>query len=436
MKTIFEYYSDPSFIAGRIFYPIWLSLGVLFFVFKLGKRNHFPLRLSVWILGIFSISFLVPMETAYVPWNAVLILVGLFVGMHFAFRISWKSAIFFAMTSALLQNLSWHLSNGFTDLILRRDLTMMETVLPFVSWDAGLIFVLSVLVSYSASYFLFIRTVLKKEEPEIKIWKFSLLAVLILIIVYLISNLFTIEGSEESISFRFAMSITCFSLLTALYTTAAVDKYEIDKQVMNSLFSKEQRHYEELVSNMEMMNKRAHDLKYQIQALENHNADSEFISGLKESLKSYESIPKTGNDALDNTLNDKLILCSSKNIGFEFHVNGKELSFMKPVDIYILFGNALDNAIEAAEKQEKEENRIIRMSSYRQGHFLKFHIENPLVHAVTLTKNGIASSKKDSFFHGYGTKSMKEIVNRYHGSLAFSQKEGMFAVDILFSLPD
>lgn len=436
MNTIIDSYNDPSFIAGRLFYPLWLSLGLFLFVFRLEKREKFALILPLWILSAYIISFFIPMNTDYVPWNAIALLVSFVVGMHFAFKISWKSAVFFAMTSALLQNLSWHLSSGLVLVFIHRDITNLERLFPFSSWDYGLLFTISLLICYIPSYYLYIRPMMKKEEPEIKTWKFSLLAILILLIVYIVSNFFNLDDIQDSAVFRFAMTITCFSLLTALYTTAAVDKYEIDKQIMNSLFIKEQKHYEELASNMELMNKRAHDLKYQIKAMEDKNASEDIILELKESLKSYEYIPKTGNDALDNTLNDKIIASEKKQISFEYHVNAKDLNFMEPVDIYILFGNALDNAIEATEKQEDIQKRVIKMNSYRQGNILKFHIENNSFKKINISKNGIETSKSDRFFHGYGTKSMKEIVSRYNGTLAFSQKDNVFSVDIIFSVKE
>lgn len=433
MKTIFEYYNDIAFVVGRIFYPIWLSLGILFFVFHLERRNKFILRLCLMIIGVFTVSILVPMNTPYVPINAIAILISLIIGMYFTFKITWKSSIFFCITSAILQNLSWHISSGLNDILIKREITILETTFPFLSYDVALIFTFSILLSYGLSYFLFIRQALK-NDLKIKTWKLVLLAVLILIIVYLISNIFSLDGNNDNVPFRFAMSITCFSLLTSLYTTAAVDKHAIDSQIMDQLFHKEQKHYENLMANQEIMNKRIHDLKYQIRALENNNTSNECITYIKENIKSYESIPKTFNDALDNTINDKVLLCQTKNINFEFHVNGKALSFMNPVDIYILFGNALDNAIEATEKIEKIEERIITMISYQQESILKFHIENPISVPVNISKNSITTSKKDSFFHGYGTKSMKEIVSKYDGSIVFSTKDNKFLVDLIFSI--
>lgn len=434
MNNIFDKYNDISYIAGRLFYPFWLSLGLFLIVFKLERRNKFPLRIILWILSIYIVSFLVPMDTLYVPWNATALLIVLVIGMQLSFNISYKSAVFYSMTSALLQNLSWHFASGLSLLLIERDVAKIEMLFPFLSYDYGLVFTSSVIICYGLVYILYIRPMMKKEEPEIKTWKFSFLAIFILIIVYEVSNLFNVEASEYSYVFRFAMSITCFSLLTALYTTARVDEYEIDKQVMDSLFNNEQKHYEELATKMEMMNSKAHDLKYQIKAMEDKNASIEIINGLKESLKSYVNTPKTGNDALDNTLIDKIYTCNKKEINFEYHVDGKSLSFMKSVDIYILFGNAIDNAIEATEKCENKDERIIKMNSYSQGDILKYHIENPCIKKINLSKKYIESSKKDKFFHGYGTKSMKEIVTRYNGTINFSIKDNRFSVDILFSL--
>ena len=73
----------------------------------------------------------------------------------------------------------------------------------------------------------------------------------------------------------------------------------------------------------------------------------------------YDNIYQTGNDALDLVLTEKSLLCDEYNIKLSSMIDGAALDFMNTTDVYALFGNLLDNAIESVMKEPDEEKRII-----------------------------------------------------------------------------
>ena len=114
-------------------------------------------------------------------------------------------------------------------------------------------------------------------------------------------------------------------------------------------------------------------------------------------------------------------------------VDGETLNFMKTLDVASLFGNGLDNAIEH-ERKEAVEKRYIFLKVFRKGSFVSVRIENYCAHFPQLSPEGlpVASSKKDAAFHGYGTKSMQYIVEKYNGNFRISQAGKLFVVSMLF----
>lgn len=104
---------------------------------------------------------------------------------------------------------------------------------------------------------------------------------------------------------------------------------------------------------------------------------------------------------------------------------------MPSIDIFSLIGNAMDNAIEAELKENKNQ-RLISMRLYKEDNFVLFEMQNYCSHIKELDEN-LKTSKKDKKYHGYGIKGMKYITKKYHGTFNIEKTEELFCVFI--SLP-
>ena len=114
---------------------------------------------------------------------------------------------------------------------------------------------------------------------------------------------------------------------------------------------------------------------------------------------------------------------------------GEGLSFMRDIDIYTLFANLLDNAIEASLKIPPE-NRCITLAVRRQSAFLSIHISN-YFSGKLLEENGeLITLKEDHNAHGYGSKSVRQIVEKYDGSLSYRNEDNVFTVNILIPISE
>ena len=138
---------------------------------------------------------------------------------------------------------------------------------------------------------------------------------------------------------------------------------------------------------------------------------------------------ETGCVTLDALLNEKQISASKVNASLTFDgIMPGDL--LNPVDICIIFGNALDNAVEACAKLKYEEEKIIAIaSSYKNG-FLFIKIENPSAVDVRITNNAVSTTKSDKNSHGIGLRSIKTAVEKHFGEMTFSYKDGVFCLEI------
>jgi sensor histidine kinase regulating citrate/malate metabolism len=148
----------------------------------------------------------------------------------------------------------------------------------------------------------------------------------------------------------------------------------------------------------------------------------------------YESIAKTDNQALDLVLTEKSLLCEKYHIQFSYIADGKLLDFMSLVDIYSLFGNALDNAIEALLKEE-EDKRVIQMNIRARGKLLYIDIDNYSSRKIEFQDGLPVTDKADKDYHGFGLKSIRYITEKYDGAFSVAQKNDMFLLHLLFSRP-
>lgn len=145
-------------------------------------------------------------------------------------------------------------------------------------------------------------------------------------------------------------------------------------------------------------------------------------------LQSLIPVQYTGNPILDILLTDRTAMMSEKEIEFEIHVDNVSLNFLDAIDITTIFGNLLDNAIEACEKLRSNRKIIVEISGYHE--MLSVRVKNTF-HAVQW-KNGLPVSEKGKN-HGLGLFNVRHSVEKYDGNIDLREENDMFVVDIFLN---
>lgn len=96
-----------------------------------------------------------------------------------------------------------------------------------------------------------------------------------------------------------------------------------------------------------------------------------------------------------------------------------------------LLGNALDNAIEACRKNEKN-NRWIRVSIRKIRDMTFIKVINACQVEPNMEERHFVTSKSDKAHHGFGTLSMQLIVDKYEGTMSANYENGIFSLLISF----
>ena len=230
-------------------------------------------------------------------------------------------------------------------------------------------------------------------------------------------------------------------LLSVLMTTLLWQNYEraalrTERQIMTQMARDRESQYEYSRENIEMINRKAHDLKHQLRALE-QVSDEERRQQLRQTRKAidfYDAVVKTGNEALDTLLTEKSVYCSNRSIRLSCMVNTEHLKRIGLVDLYTLLGNAIDNAIESVERQNNPEKKVISLTIRDQGQMLYIQIENYYEGGIRMEGGLPQTSKWDKENHGYGVRSIRQIVERYGGKLMIQTAGQIFSLEILIPM--
>lgn len=133
----------------------------------------------------------------------------------------------------------------------------------------------------------------------------------------------------------------------------------------------------------------------------------------------------TGNASLNLILSSQLSKIKDKNIEFITSQFDEDIP-MDKVDFYVLLGNLLDNAIENC--TSKSIKKII-LDIYKKDHDLIIHIKNTSIHNPLIDNPNFNTTKED-YGHGFGMRSIMNIVNKYHGEITYDYSYRYFGVQI------
>ena len=234
-----------------------------------------------------------------------------------------------------------------------------------------------------------------------------------------------------------SIAIICCCLII-LYVEFLLSKKLYDEREKDILLQLEQQRlqqYEFTRETIDIINIKCHDLKHQLMALKsNEGIDRKYLEELQKSISFYSSMASTNNVPLDTVLTDKSLFCTKNGIRLTYMIQGEDISFLSAADIYSLFGNALDNAIEYV-LTLSEEKRIIKLFAGRREGFTRITVQNYYEGEPVLTSAAIPkTTKADPYQHGFGIKSIRQIAKKYGGSVSILTDNNLFTLSVLIPI--
>lgn len=441
--NIFSFFSFDS-------YQIWdllsflIKIGLLLWFFKPIKENT---------EGRFRwLGFLCLMTLAWLYLSPTVALIDLYSAKNFAIQLFRMMAhllpiclwLFFTKDTSFLT--SFYLAGIATVVFLttqnfRRSINILVS---FASTDeASRRFTLFLIIVVEWLVLLLVRSIKIEKISSPAPMTLGVLLLSILLEVYFKWSMAALQFLPQP---SYSRDFAAFALVASISSTILPFLVELNQQSQQRQLQMQADH---LGMAYEMQNaKRSvqanNDIRRLYHDMKNHLLVIQRLAGEKEELKEYlgqllpqfedyETRVSTGNAMLDTLLSEKMQRAALSQIEFNICVNLKELDHLLPVDLVTIFGNAVDNAIEATQKLPKEEEKVIyiKSSNFANMHVLRF--SNRYCGKVETVDGHIVTSKSESDVHGIGLSSIRNAAARYNGYMTVNadNENGEFILTVM-----
>lgn len=242
-----------------------------------------------------------------------------------------------------------------------------------------------------------------------------------------------LQGSKSLVSMSVVIAVLIFLMILWV-------KNRILQEENNTLVMEEQlqhQKYCEMVEVMEQNRELIHDTKHHFLVVQEYLKNEEYGNLQKYVTKISDefqrTVPKvyTGIKILDFILEQKRVVAQKAGIRYEIDTMLLTGIPTTEQETCALFGNLLDNAIEACCLVETEE-KWIEIQINQSNQLLSIEVLNTF-EIPCIRKQGVFETiKEERSVHGYGIKSMRRIVDKHQGLIAYEEKEKIFITKITF----
>ena len=414
---------------GWINFPLGLLVAEFILSMRLPKRKCFWLFLIIGCVPSVVMSLL----WRYIPinglWGGTMIFFAIFILTMImpiaAYKANVWSYLFVGIIAYSAQHIYYETYNIINTLANHMPLWAQIIVLIAIS-----------AVYYTALYFAFTKRRNKGELITVDNRVLLLVAGMVLTVTVVISFFGGAYAGMSGLN-NLVIIIRLFSIITCLlslfmgYFMCSAKKNQIELAVVKQMLYVSQKQYEESKESIDIINVKCHDLKHQLSGLKG-KLDQEELSRVTEAIAIYDNSFKTGNAALDVVLTEKGLICKNKGIRLTCMLDGSSLDGITQSDIYSLFGNALDNAINGV-SAEDENNRVISIREIKRGGFSIITVENYHTEEIVFEDGLPLTTNADKDYHGFGMKSMKMITEKYGGELMVSFADNIFKLQMILA---
>lgn len=203
-------------------------------------------------------------------------------------------------------------------------------------------------------------------------------------------------------------------------------KTEYELKLLKDNINEQTKHYADLQASHEEIRQMRHNLRSicigtiaELKVGKIDNAIEQLQSSI-DIIEKSNKIIDTGHPSIDSIIENKLTKCDELNINVNLSYQYKEPVTINEIEIAVIIGNILDNAIEACLKIIKTDREI-------WGSLIVDH-QNIIINIknTAIDSNNLKTSKSNKKDHGYGLKSISLIAKKYNGYAKFSFLDNTF----------
>ncbi len=439
-------YPINSLFFFRLIFMFELLLGEALFCYKFERKEKFYIKAPLGILSCFVLAliFPIPFSNAFYSMAMFFIFFLYTIGIAlFLFKADWRMILFCLICGYTVEHVSYEIYNTLFSFFMADDLINggiydYNQLKLFSSIPDLILYLVCYINTYWIMYFAFARKIVKRQTFKAKDGVKVLFIGIIFIIIDIVLN--SLTSYYSSIHYE-KIYIGIISLINALACIFAMlfifemyyrSNLTRDLAIIEEIRKEEKKQYMVSKETIDMINIKCHDFRHQIRELgKSQNINEEAIKNVNKLINIYDSSIKTSNDTLNVILSEKSLTCAKYGITFSCIANGDLINFMSEEDIYSLFGNIIDNSIEAL-KNVSDDKKTIDLKIKEVGNLISVSETNYYEGSLHLI-NGLPKTTKDDLtHHGYGLRSIKLITEKYNGTFELSTENNHFVIALLF----
>jgi len=258
--------------------------------------------------------------------------------------------------------------------------------------------------------------------------------------LYVILTLFQAEGIS-------AIQTIIGVLLILLINFATFYLYDVITAVLsdrmqNLLIMEQNKYYDKQLNTMKSYLQTTksirHDLKNHLISIRTliENGDTKeclgYISDILQDIGTRRDYSDSGNTVIDSIINFKFQEAEQRKIKAELDLKIPDKLEIPSLDITVILGNLLDNAIKAASKVE--EGAFISLKMRFDKGRLMIQSVNPYIGEIVEQKGNLITTEKDKENHGYGLQNIKKVIQKYDGTMDIDYSNNLFSITLLLYL--
>lgn len=421
-------------LLGRLYvykFLIELLLCSGMFVFPLPRRKYFPIRITAALIICAALSSYWTLALAQVVAFSIYRYLVLFVAVTLSIWGCFDCSLWIALFCGMGGYATQHLFYKLYQVLITASGKQSDL------WNAVwyLLLLAAVLICVGR---LFTRHIHRNNYQSMENRKNLLLCGLILLCTIVFSTIYGVYANTAPVPLLLICSlydcICCGFSLWVQFGMFQLDRMKQEMTVVEQLWRQDKKQMAVSQENIDLINIKCHDMKHLIarMAAQGKTATEGELQDIQRLINIYDFSVNTGNNVLNLILAEKSLLCEKAGIQLNCIADGEKLGFMEDSDIYSLLGNTLDNAIMAVQGLPDQRKRVITLTIQSALGMLSVCAENYYQGELVFEDGLPVTNKPDKEYHGYGMKSMRYLVQKYHGEITVKAEAGIFTVNMLF----
>lgn len=423
-----------NIIAALLGSVFEIYIGHMFFskfsIKRVSIKTYIFCILILCILLTLSTITLVQSSFLFFAFSTCIFLFGLLFDLKITKRI--------LLTFALIITIS------LSEMIVAMTTTLgMDTTLAELQ-NSNILYTICVITSHFLSFAILkpIKKNVFNSHQKFPLWFKIGTAILPLTSVFIIILLYRYTYIVADTSYQISTLIAAILLIIAnLLILFVIDKQETHLRTTERLLFAEAHiknqlsHYSELYTQQEALKKFRHDSKnfYTslisiLETLSTQDAIDYIKDKIEIEMFNNNSI-NSGHPVIDAIIYSKKLSAQKHGASINSNIKITSKILIDELELGVLIGNAVDNAIEAVSKLNEYESKVIELKILSSGDMLSIEISNRTISNID-TQN-IVTSKKNKQLHGYGISSIETITKKYKGNLSMSCKNNIFTLSVI-----